>query len=350
MKRVILYGIVLLLCGCDLIEYHPYDVRLHGETGVNAKNIARIEEICEGKDTLRFVLMGDSQRWYDETEDFVNALNKRNDVDFVIHGGDISDFGLTKEFMWVRDIMGKPIAANLADGEEFCRLAMQAKTHVLVAHILRYNESYRRIRALIQSGVIGDVKVIRMTQNHHALNWPRYKRLLADCSPVLDCGVHYYDIIQWFTGARITRVQGIGTVIDNDLAVDQVNYGLVSMQLSNGAIAYYEAGWSQNCSSSNVKEFIGDKGRITLTMKNFRCTHVEEGDCIEVYHNDTDCYETMNVQANYKNMWEQLKALIDLIEGRETDAPTIADIHSAFLVGMAADAAIRNNTAVTVGR
>ena len=51
--------------------------------------------------------MGDSQRWYDETEDFVNALNKRDDVDFVIHGGDISDFGLMKEFMWVRDIMGK---------------------------------------------------------------------------------------------------------------------------------------------------------------------------------------------------------------------------------------------------
>lgn len=94
MKRVILYGIVLLLCGCDLIEYHPYDVRLHGETGINAKNIARIEEICEGKDTLRFVLMGDSQRWYDETEDFVKALNKRDDVDFVIHGGDISDFRL----------------------------------------------------------------------------------------------------------------------------------------------------------------------------------------------------------------------------------------------------------------
>ena len=68
---------------------------MHGETGINAKNIARIEEICEGKDTLRFVLMGDSQRWYDETEDFVKALNKRDDVDFVIHGGDISDFGLS---------------------------------------------------------------------------------------------------------------------------------------------------------------------------------------------------------------------------------------------------------------
>ena len=100
---------LLCLClgSCDLIDYHPYDVRISGETEVNAHNIARIEENCQGKTTLRFVTMGDSQRWYDETVDFVNDLNKRTDVDFVIHGGDMSDFGLTDEFLWQRDIMNK---------------------------------------------------------------------------------------------------------------------------------------------------------------------------------------------------------------------------------------------------
>ena len=49
--------------------------------------------------------MGDSQRWYDATEDFVKEINKRDDIDFVIHGGDMSDFGVTKEFLWQRDIM-----------------------------------------------------------------------------------------------------------------------------------------------------------------------------------------------------------------------------------------------------
>ena len=52
-------------------------------------------------------MMGDTQRWYNEAEDFVASVNKRDDVDFVIHGGDISDFGLTKEFMWQRDILNK---------------------------------------------------------------------------------------------------------------------------------------------------------------------------------------------------------------------------------------------------
>ena len=95
----------LFLTSCGLIDYHPYDVRIDGETNVNKHNIEKIEANCKGKTTIRFVTMGDSQRWYDETEDFVKAVNNRKDIDFVIHGGDLSDFGLTKEFLWQRDIM-----------------------------------------------------------------------------------------------------------------------------------------------------------------------------------------------------------------------------------------------------
>lgn len=107
MKRKNLYALFscLFLSGCGMIDYHPYDVRISGETEVNAHNMERIEANCQGKTTIRFVTMGDSQRWYDETEDFVKAINQRNDIDFVIHGGDMSDFGLTKEFLWQRDIM-----------------------------------------------------------------------------------------------------------------------------------------------------------------------------------------------------------------------------------------------------
>lgn len=81
--------VCLLLAGCDLIDYHPYDVRISGETDVNAHNIEQIEAKCKGKTTIRFITMGDSQRWYDETEDFVKEVNKRDDIDFVIHGGDM---------------------------------------------------------------------------------------------------------------------------------------------------------------------------------------------------------------------------------------------------------------------
>jgi len=113
-----------------MIEYHPYDGRISGEKKINEKNIERIESACRGKKTIRFIWMGDTQRFYDETEDFVKDVNKRSDIDFVIHGGDVSDFGVTKEFMWMRDIMNKltvpyvVLLGNhdcLANGEEIFR-------------------------------------------------------------------------------------------------------------------------------------------------------------------------------------------------------------------------------------
>lgn len=110
MKCVSVLGIVItiLMGGCDPFEYHPYDARLDKKyKNINQKNLERIRLSDRNKDTVRFVFMGDTQRWYDETEDFVKAVNQRNDIDFVVHGGDISDFGMKKEFCWIHDIMCK---------------------------------------------------------------------------------------------------------------------------------------------------------------------------------------------------------------------------------------------------
>ncbi|MEG1585620.1 MAG: metallophosphoesterase [Bacteroidales bacterium] len=96
-----------LFGGCDLIDYHPYDARTSGVTDINARAIQNIQNLCEGEDVVRFAWMGDTQRWYDETNDFVNHINMRNDIDFVMHGGDISDFGMTAEFEWVHRILKK---------------------------------------------------------------------------------------------------------------------------------------------------------------------------------------------------------------------------------------------------
>lgn len=58
------------------------------------------------------------------------------------------------------------------------------------------------------------------------------------------------------------------------------------------------------------------------------------GDLIEVYHAVSDTYEQINVPAVYKDMWGQLCSLIDRIEGRPTDAPTIEEAYSAFRVAL----------------
>ena len=49
-----------------MIEYHPYDCDVSGETNLTVKNIEKIESLQQS-DTLRFALISDTQRWYDDT-------------------------------------------------------------------------------------------------------------------------------------------------------------------------------------------------------------------------------------------------------------------------------------------
>ncbi len=105
MKKLKLFpalAVPFLLAGCEMLDVHPYDAKVDGPTGINARNAARIEAACAGRDSVRFVVVSDTQRWYDETKAAVDHINARGDVDFVIHCGDLTDFGATKEFEWMR--------------------------------------------------------------------------------------------------------------------------------------------------------------------------------------------------------------------------------------------------------
>ncbi len=103
-----------LLSACDAFDYHPYCVDISGETHINQRNVARIEAATKGRKAFRFALISDTQRWYDETEDLVRDLNSRTDIDFIVHAGDLTDFGVNKEFLWQRDILSKLEAPYVA--------------------------------------------------------------------------------------------------------------------------------------------------------------------------------------------------------------------------------------------
>lgn len=174
----------------------------------------------------------------------------------------------------------KPAAASLKDGEIFFREAKEARTQVLIGHELRYNQSYQRIEEMIRTGVVGKLRLIRIVQNHHAVNWSRYQRLMQDCPPILDCGVHYMDVMRWMSKEEIEAVTGAGCYIDADAPCP--NYGTVQVRLSGGCMGCYESVWSRSLKACNRKEFIGEEGYIRLTLKADRLMDREEGDLIEV--------------------------------------------------------------------
>ncbi|WP_303309707.1 metallophosphoesterase [Hymenobacter sp. BT730] len=92
------------LMGCSLLESSPNQAYAPAdEQYQTSRNLARLaaQPPSHHGDTVRFVLVGDSQRFYDETEDFVASVNQQPRIDFVAIAGDISDFGLGREMHWI---------------------------------------------------------------------------------------------------------------------------------------------------------------------------------------------------------------------------------------------------------
>lgn len=97
--RVFLLSLLIFLTGCrDAFEYSPNQVfDDNSAANVNARNLDSLRSV-PGDDTITVAFVGDTQRFYDEIERFIDTVNAIPSIDFIILAGDITDFGLLEEY------------------------------------------------------------------------------------------------------------------------------------------------------------------------------------------------------------------------------------------------------------
>jgi len=101
-NKILIFFIALMaLTACDgMFDYSPYAIDFSEENrNVNQKNIDKLL-LLEPDDTLTIAFTGDTHRFFDQTDEFVKKANQNPAVDFVIHVGDMADFGLPKQYTW----------------------------------------------------------------------------------------------------------------------------------------------------------------------------------------------------------------------------------------------------------
>lgn len=101
-------GTLALVLATGCLEYSPHAIDLDpSERDLHRKAVERLHAIPPPEAGFRFAVVGDTQLAFDEAEDAVEHLNARDDLAFVVQGGDFTNFGLLPEFRLMNDIFAR---------------------------------------------------------------------------------------------------------------------------------------------------------------------------------------------------------------------------------------------------
>lgn len=164
----------------------------------------------------------------------------------------------------------KPIAPTVEGCLRVVQAAKSARRKLVVGYILRHHPSWIRFIEIAQE--LGKPLVMRMNLNQQSsgASWEAHKNLMQSTSPIVDCGVHYVDVMCQMTGARPVRVSAIGARLSEELIPEMYNYGQLQVVFDDGSVGWYEAGWGPMISETAffIKDVVGPKGCVSIVAKN----------------------------------------------------------------------------------
>ncbi len=259
----------------------------------------------------------------------------------------------------------KPLAATAAEAANLIELATERAQVLVVGYILRHHPAWRDFVDLARG--LGKPLVMRLNLNQQSdgPDWSTHKAILATTSPLVDCGVHYVDVMAQMTGAKATRVHAIGARLSDEIAADMYNYGQLQVTFDDGSIGWYEAGWGPMMSETAffVKDVIGPNGSISIESGLEESGHGSADvsahtttNTIRRHHGGLDASGRLerddellrsesepdhDLLCQFEQRW-----FLDAIEGRVDVGQHLADALESMRIVLAADESIRTGRVV----
>lgn len=163
----------------------------------------------------------------------------------------------------------KPLADTVEGAERVAAAAKKAGKKLVVGYILRHHPSWEKFIELAQT--LGKPLVMRMNLNQqsHGIMWNVHRNLMKSLSPIVDCGVHYIDVMCQMVRSKPVQVTAIGARLTDDIPKGNYNYGQLQIRFEDGSVGWYEAGWGPMVSETAffVKDVFGPKGAVSIVAK-----------------------------------------------------------------------------------
>ena len=162
----------------------------------------------------------------------------------------------------------KPLATTVADARRVVETARDTGRKLVVGYILRHHPSWQRL--ITEARALGGPYVFRLNLNQQSSGptWAVHKALMQPTPPIVDCGVHYVDVMCQITDAAPVEVRGMGLRLSDEIAEGMYNYGHFQVIFDDGSLGWYEAGWGPMMSDTAffVKDVVSPNGAVSIRM------------------------------------------------------------------------------------
>jgi predicted dehydrogenase len=231
--------------------------------------------------------------------------------------------------------MEKPIATTYEDAVRVVEEARKTNRKLVLGYILRHHPSWAKF---VEVGrTLGKPLVMRMNLNQQSSGpaWNWHKNLMESLTPLVDCGVHYVDIMCQMTRAKPVRVHGIGARLSAETR--QQNYGALQVVFDDGSVGWYEAGWGPMMSEVAyfVKDVVGPKGCVSIVVPQQEGQTEAKADAISDsadidQHTKTNALKVHYADIDAQNNFTRKDEWINMAD--EPDHQELCDREQAFFL------------------
>lgn len=207
---------------------------------------------------------------YPLTADFPEALHRlKPDLACIATYSDShADYAVAAMQAGAHVFVEKPLATTVADARRVVDVATRLGRKVVVGYILRHHPSWQRL--IEEARALGGPYVFRLNLNQQSSGptWEVHKALMQTTPPIVDCGVHYVDVMCQITDAPPVEVRGMGLRLSGEIAPGMYNYGHFQVIFADGSLGWYEAGWGPMMSDTAffVKDVVSPNGAVSIRM------------------------------------------------------------------------------------
>jgi predicted dehydrogenase len=207
---------------------------------------------------------------YPTGTDFLAELDrlKPDLVSIATYSDSHADYAIAAMEAGAHVFVEKPLATTTADAERVAAKAKETGRKVVVGYILRHHPSWQRLIA--EARGLGGPFVFRLNLNQQSAGatWEVHKALMRTTPPIVDCGVHYVDVMCQITDAAATEVRGMGVRLSQEIAPGMYNYGHFQVLFADGSVGWYEAAWGPMISDTAffVKDVVSPNGAVSIRM------------------------------------------------------------------------------------